>query len=268
MKTKVFLSTLILFTGCSHYSERFTYIDPASGNTNHVVHVSHHTFMTYGQAAALIDISSSWTKLRVGCRVSLTDSGTDIIGGATIFLGLLASPSAVEWLTDRITPNTSHFAGIMAQENTWSRNTNSYQTGGTVVGTRVGNVDATSEDTDDLFLPLAPASVRGMMILEFVRTNAADTTWEFNIITPGNDAGCLVDVTQAQFIAIMEENSLTFGNYATTVLGGSYGSGIGLINRVVSVNEATNGILNAVCVGWTRSDPLVEFSDVAYIELA
>ena len=53
MKTKVFLSTLILFTGCSHYSERFTYIDPASGNTNHVVSVTHTTFLVGSEAAKL-----------------------------------------------------------------------------------------------------------------------------------------------------------------------------------------------------------------------
>lgn len=41
-----------LLTGCQTYNERFTYYDPA-GQTNHVVHVSYRTFLTWGEAAKL-----------------------------------------------------------------------------------------------------------------------------------------------------------------------------------------------------------------------
>lgn len=42
---------LLLLSGCSHYSERFTYFD--GGQTNHVVKVTHITFLMWGRAAAL-----------------------------------------------------------------------------------------------------------------------------------------------------------------------------------------------------------------------
>ena len=42
-----------LLCGCTTYHERFTYIDPATQTTNHVVSVSHRTFMVWGQAATL-----------------------------------------------------------------------------------------------------------------------------------------------------------------------------------------------------------------------
>ena len=42
-----------LLCGCTTYNERFTYIDPATQTTNHVVSVSHRTFMVWGQAATL-----------------------------------------------------------------------------------------------------------------------------------------------------------------------------------------------------------------------
>mgnify|MGYP003469459140 CR=1 FL=1 len=43
----------VLLCGCTTYNERFTYIDPATQTTNHVVSVSHRTFMVWGQAATL-----------------------------------------------------------------------------------------------------------------------------------------------------------------------------------------------------------------------
>ena len=42
----------VLLSGCTSYHERFTYLD-ATGQTNHVVHVSHHTFLVWGKAAEL-----------------------------------------------------------------------------------------------------------------------------------------------------------------------------------------------------------------------
>ena len=42
-----------LLCGCTTYHERFTYIDPATQTTNHVVSVSHRTFLVWWQAAKL-----------------------------------------------------------------------------------------------------------------------------------------------------------------------------------------------------------------------
>lgn len=39
--------------GCQSYRERFTYVDPKSGGTNHVVDVSFHSFLIWGKAAKL-----------------------------------------------------------------------------------------------------------------------------------------------------------------------------------------------------------------------
>ncbi len=40
-------------TGCQSYSERFTYLQPETGLTNHVVHVSYRSFLMWGEAARL-----------------------------------------------------------------------------------------------------------------------------------------------------------------------------------------------------------------------
>ena len=42
-----------LLCGCTTYHERFTYIDPASGGTNHVVDVSWRTCLIMGKAGQL-----------------------------------------------------------------------------------------------------------------------------------------------------------------------------------------------------------------------
>ena len=47
-----FLLGPLVATSCSHYSERFTYYDE-QGQTNHVVNVSHTTFLVWGEASKL-----------------------------------------------------------------------------------------------------------------------------------------------------------------------------------------------------------------------
>lgn len=44
---------LALGTGCQTYNERFTYLQPDTGLTNHVVHVSYRSFLMWGEAAQL-----------------------------------------------------------------------------------------------------------------------------------------------------------------------------------------------------------------------
>ena len=47
------LVILVACVGCQTYHERFTYIDPASGATNHVVDVSWRTCLVMGKAGQL-----------------------------------------------------------------------------------------------------------------------------------------------------------------------------------------------------------------------
>lgn len=44
---------LLFCSGCSHYSEQFTYLDSQTGMTNHVVRVRHATFLMWGEANKL-----------------------------------------------------------------------------------------------------------------------------------------------------------------------------------------------------------------------
>ena len=42
-----------LLCGCTTYSERFTYVDPKTGSTNHTVHISYRSCLMWGEAAKL-----------------------------------------------------------------------------------------------------------------------------------------------------------------------------------------------------------------------
>lgn len=42
-----------LLCGCTTYSERFTYVDPKTGSTNHTVHISYRSFLMWGESAKL-----------------------------------------------------------------------------------------------------------------------------------------------------------------------------------------------------------------------
>ena len=47
------IGLLVAMAGCQSYRERFTYHDPKSGATNHVVDVSFRSFLVWGKAAKL-----------------------------------------------------------------------------------------------------------------------------------------------------------------------------------------------------------------------
>ena len=42
-----------LVCGCQTYNERFTYVDPKTGSTNHTVHISYRSFLMWGESAKL-----------------------------------------------------------------------------------------------------------------------------------------------------------------------------------------------------------------------
>ena len=42
-----------LLCGCQTYNERFTYVDPKTGSTNHTVHISYRSCLMWGEAAKL-----------------------------------------------------------------------------------------------------------------------------------------------------------------------------------------------------------------------
>ncbi len=43
----------VLLCGCQTYNERFTYVDPKTGATNHTVHISYRSCLMWGEAAKL-----------------------------------------------------------------------------------------------------------------------------------------------------------------------------------------------------------------------
>ena len=43
----------VLLCGCTTYNERFTYVDPNTGSTNHTVHISYRSCLMWGEAAKL-----------------------------------------------------------------------------------------------------------------------------------------------------------------------------------------------------------------------
>lgn len=61
-----------VLSGCAYYSERFTYFDE-QGRTNHVVSVTHQTFLMVGEAAKLSTETQTGEFIRT---VNAEDLGT------------------------------------------------------------------------------------------------------------------------------------------------------------------------------------------------
>lgn len=203
--------------------------------------------------------SADWTKLRVGIRCSVTDSGANLAltnpGG--FFLGLMASPSA-DMANGPLGNSTSHYIGFLNDASTWTRTAGQgYFAGGTSCGTKVGSTYSQDVDFDDAAFRFNTG--RCAWIIELDKTNPA--SWDMDLVRCYQAADLALDISQELFLSAMEFQPM--GSGVATLLGYT-GTGQSFTSFSRTVDEGTNGTLNAVVVGWSSAVVDLEISDLAY----
>lgn len=227
--------------------------------------------MSNSTFARPVTIPASWSKIRVGARLHMTNTGANLTGGPIFSMGFNSGTAAQ--YGDATCQN---FVGLTILGSstgvyTWvNSGTTQYEMlspgngGGQFAQTRVGTTNTNST----LY-----ADGANCLVNSGAGTNSADRQIMFLDITKGSPnytfhlpfrcvtgPGAGADVTAANFLMYM-------GQSAPTPVESGYDR-TNLASPTLAVNEGTNGTLNAVNFYWNRVDAVMELTDIAVAVLA
>lgn len=196
-----------------------------------------------------ISIGSSWTTLRIGCRIRFVSEGS-ITGTPRLNFGLcnFAGGSVGDL-------SCGNFLGLQTNLGSWS-----YSTGNMVVMTssaggawrfrhRFGANDifygpssSGNVNNNTAFASSLSSTDKSALIIQFVKTgspNAVDMSYfrpdYFNF---GNTSYAM---STTQFLAVVEGATMSFGGYTTQTISNTFSS------------ETTAGYLDAINLSWDRT---------------
>lgn len=197
---------------------------------------------------------ASWTKLRIGLRLIMNNTGATITT-PRLFVGL--SAGSTNLIMDATTDN---WCGV-ATQGSWS-----YYAGGFPAAPveyygynmratkRVGSTltDNTSSITGDASLP-ADATTADRTVI-FVDITRGSPNYTFQVQKYRNVDAASVDVSLATFLAKVEEATPTIS---------SHGAGTA---KTLAVDES-GGAFDHVNIGWDKASPTIEICDLAIVKL-
>lgn len=205
-----------------------------------------------GQATRKFDFGNNWTKIRIGLLLSF-DAAASILGTPRFFFGA-CNYAGGGWGS----ATTANSIGLWSTVTSWPLALTPAVLGG-VGGAaimlngakRIGST-VTTTGNGLTNVSAAPASVRSAWFLEITKGSP------FNLLAagPSNQAAAQTNVTDAQFYdsifaALMGD--------INTIIPGYHNMGIGTL----TIDEGTNGILDALNIYWDRSVPC-ELSHVRF----
>lgn len=223
--------------------------------------------LSNSQAARVITIGTSWTRLRVGIRFAFDDYGANILTTPRLYLGAISSPS-VGMANGPLTNATSHFVGLITATATWARNAPSpvwYNLAtGSMYAKKINSTISTVAGTNVSVGVSGQPNLRRNIILVDILKGSPNFT--ITICMPSGVA-ITGDVTQSAHLAeAMSKSALTdAATYIASIETGSY---VGNATGALAVDEGANGFLNAVCVAWDRSSPSLNISDLMWAKMA
>lgn len=203
-----------------------------------------------------VAIGTGWTKIRVACRLSITDSGSNVTSTPRFAIGICSGSTNI--FQDA---TTTHFCGIMSNNATWSRivgppvGYNIGASGTWVVTKRIGAV--TTSNT----------SIGGLVNSTFYDVTTANRTAFFITITKGSptftiqiftrSSATASDVALAEFLTQVELVTPTIANHGLNTAS----------NNTIAIDEAVDGFFDHACVAWDRTTPNIEVSDLSVVRL-
>ncbi|MCL4179175.1 MAG: hypothetical protein KJ072_15715 [Verrucomicrobia bacterium] len=208
----------------------------------------------------LLSIGTDWTKVRVGIRFSVADTGADL--GSTPFLAMgLCSGTANP--VNNGSASTDHFVGMRTVDATWGRSaaTPPYwicSTYAVLVSKRIGTTWTNTGGTNNFWYAWyvsAGTSYRQFFFLDITKGSP-----NFTLRATGRSGvhqNPTFDCSKEYFLERMTQPTPSYENDHSQ--GG---------DNTLAVSEATNGYLNAVNIAWDRTNPKWEISDVAVARFA
>lgn len=224
--------------------------------------------LSNAEAARYINIGTSWTRLRLGIRLSLDDIGIDLAGNPRLNLGVISSPSA-SLSNGYLTNSTSHFVGfgntlVTVQRFVGGGNNCYLLASGAAsnsIKKKIGTTSTSSSISPALAVSLLPATVRNVVIVEITKGSP-----NFTVAYLGPDLNPLGDITALELSQAMSISLLTDARTYLSSLGkGTY---LAPVSGTIAVDEGTDGSLNAIDINWNRIDSLLHISDFYWAKMA
>ena len=228
--------------------------------------------LTNAQWAAKLDIGNDWDRLRVGARISVTDTGANLVGTPRFWFGVCSDPSAGFANGPLSGASCKHFAGIRTIAGTWNRVTGSprnyYNDSTNAVGivNVLGSVLTAAPSSVNYMWGVNETTHRHVYIVEINKTAGTTLTIAHAI---AQSSLSQADISQAELVNAMEiDNGNLTGavSYLNTLTNASYQAGTP--SATIALDEATNGSLNSICCAWDRSSPAMWFSEMFFAKMA
>lgn len=213
--------------------------------------------MSNSQFARGLAIGTNWNKIRIGLRISMTDTGANIAGSPVFAVGLCSGTTNI--FGDASCDN---FVGILpASGSVFQRQAGSsdprYLTnpGSFVTARKVGSTLTRGTDIiKDAGEAVITCDVANKRVVFAVEIEKGSPNYTVNIFARANNA--ITDVSYSDFYATMA----TVGNCA--LVNHAYGTA-----RTVACSEVA-GSFNAVNISWDVVSPVIEISDLTITRLS
>lgn len=206
----------------------------------------------------LLSIGTNWTKVRVGIRFSLLDTGAELTSTPMLAMGVCSGTANP---VNNGSATTDNFVGMRTTATSWTRNAGPppyYLNGAYTVraAKRVGTTWGYTAGTNNFWYAWYIPTGTGLRQMLCVDVTKGSPNFTINMFARGNNSP-QSDITKEDFL----------GKVALADPGNWNGHYLGTPNTV-AVDEATNGYLNAANVAWDRSNPKIEISDLAVVRFA
>lgn len=211
--------------------------------------------LSNSQFARVMDIGTTWTRVRVGIRFCVRDTGGSLASTPRLFVGLSSGTSNL--FGDA---TTQHALGVWTANPSWVRATSPtrYLLGNNPSWNsvkRVGTTNTTSSTglpSETYILSTPETGGRGVQFVDITKGSPNFTIGAFQRFQFSGG----IDVSLTEFLTQMEVASPSLTDHQFTNA------------STLAVDEAVDGFFNAVHVYWDRSTPEIEISDLAYARLA
>ena len=199
--------------------------------------------LSNAQWAATLSIGTDWDKIRVGCRISFDDLGSNPTGTPRQYIGMAASPSIGFANGPLSGASTGHFIGFRTADSAWTRNVGppvDYALSGGNYGIKkVGITESEFGSGLDMRVAGAQATVRRIQIVQIEKGSP-----NFTVRWSANNNAATTDETETELREAMDISDFSA---ACTTISASPNSG------TVATTESSDGFFNAIAVGWDRS---------------
>lgn len=210
------------------------------------------------QWAASLVIGSSWDRLRVGCRMAVGDSGGALGSTPRFYLGMCSDPVSGFTNGPLSGASTKHYVGTLSLDTNWSRIASSpnYYANGSFqqMGKKVGVTETSYGGVSTTLIVAEPTVARRIYMFEILKGSP-----NYTLSVSINPA--ITDHTQSNLLAAMEES-----DFNTACIAAGLSSSISTV--VSTIDEPTDGDLNAICCGWSTAVVDCHVSEMLFAKFA